>query len=114
MSANVPTPSIIKPPQIFLSKKHRVFEPARLLMAGQSLSRKIRLPACLRESIEERSVPIFLSFSDQFTVSFFVRKLNNDKANKPIVAGAPTRNVNEIVIVKPPQIPCPVVNTISE
>jgi len=70
MSANVPTPSIIKPPQIFLSKKHRVFEPARLLMAGQNLSRKIRLLACLRESIEERSVPIFLSFSDQFTVSF--------------------------------------------
>ena len=55
MSANVPTPSIIKPPQIFLSKKHRVFEPARLLMAGQSLSRKI-LAAGLLEGINRRTV----------------------------------------------------------
>ena len=70
MSANVPTSSIIEPPQFFLSMEHRVFEPARLLMAGQSVGRKIRLRACLRESIEERSALIFLSFSDQFTRGF--------------------------------------------
>jgi len=93
MSANVPTSSIIEPPQFFLSMEHRVFEPVRLVMAGQSLSWKIRLSDCLREPIEERSVLIFLSFSDQFTASFFVRKLNNGKENKPIVAGAPTQKL---------------------
>jgi len=70
MSANVPTAAIIEPPQFFLSMEHRVFEPARCVMARRSLSRKIRRSDCLREPIEEQSVLLFLSFSDQFTVSF--------------------------------------------
>ena len=32
---------------------------------------------------------------------FFVRKLNNGKANKPIRSRCPNANVNEIIIVKP-------------
>src|SRR5262245_36420690 len=98
MSANAPTTAIIEPPQFFLSMEHRVFEPARLVMAGRSLSRKIRLSDCVREPIGERSVLIFLSLSDQFTESFFVRKLNNGKANKPIVACVPTGHSNETIV----------------
>ena len=114
MSANVPTSLIIEPPQFFLEHGTPGIR-ARSLADGRPKSQSENPAAGLLEGINRRTVCADLPcFSDQFTVSFFVRKLNNDKANKPIVAGAPTRNVNEIVIVKPPQIPCPVVNTISE
>jgi hypothetical protein len=93
MSANVPAASIIEPPQFFLSMEHRVFEPARLVMARQRFSRKIRLPACLSESIEERSTLIFLSFSNHLP-RVFLSEIGQRQGKQANRRRYPKANVN--------------------
>src|SRR5262245_61674574 len=75
---------------------------ARSLSDGRAKSQSENPAIGLLEGTDRRTVGAALpELLGSIYCEFFVRKLNNGKANKPIRSRCPNANVNKIIIVKP-------------